>query len=144
MNNRHKYFRNLRYKQKLETRYDNRATGRYGSWNGVYFITDEVDPRNLREEFYQYQTRYWKTEVTPEEYVNMRLEDLTKKYRGHDYYLYYDRPEVPYSIIEYTDRPYGKAKKFYKKYTNKIIRHSKDNLQHNQYRKQFDLWWTID
>jgi hypothetical protein len=122
MNNRHKYFRNLRYKQKLETQYNNRDY----SWSRVYFVTKEPDPRYARE---------WGDRL----YYR-----IDKKYRGHDYYLYYDRPEVPYSIIEYTDRPYGKSKKFYKKYTSRVIRHSKDVLQHNQYRKQFDLWWTID
>ena len=144
MNNRHKYFRNLRYKQSLETRYNHRGTGRYGGWTGVYFVTDEVDPRDIREQFYQYQTRYWKNDVTPEEYTKMRLEDLTKKSRGHDYYLYYDRPEVKYSIIENKKATYGSMKSYYKKYSNRIVRHSKDILQHNQYRKQFDLWWTID
>lgn len=125
MNNRHKYFRNLRYKQKLESQYDNRDY----SWCRVYFITKEPDPRHAREWGYRYPYSCW---------------SVDDKYRGHDYYLYYDRPEVPYSIIEDRDRPFGKNKKFYKKYTNKIIRHSKDALQHNQYRKQFDLWWTID
>ena len=41
MNNRHKYFRNLRYKQKLEAEYDN------GNRN-IYFITKKPDPRELR------------------------------------------------------------------------------------------------
>ena len=122
MNNRHKYFRNLRYKQKLEAQYDNRDY----SWCRVYFLTKEPDPRYEREHNLSFRS-----------YPD-------KKYRGHDYYLYYDRPEVPYSVIEYVDRPYGKNKKFYKKYTSKILRHSKDVLQHGQYRKQFDLWWTID
>ena len=144
MNNRHKYFRNLRYKQSLETRYNHRDTGRYGGWTGVYFVADEVDPRDIREQFYQYQTRCWKTEVTPEEYTKMRLDDLTKKSRGHDYYLYYDRPEVKYSIIENKKAIYGSMKSYYKKYSNRIVRHSKEILPHNQYRKQFDLWWTID
>ena len=122
MNNRHKYFRNLRYKQKLETQYNNRG---YAGSN-VYFITKEPDPRYERERYFRFSG----------------VDD--KKHRGHDYYLYCDRPEVPYSTIEYIDRPYGKSKKFYKKYTSRIIRYSKDILQHNQYRKMFDLWWTID
>ena len=122
MNNRHKYFRNLRYKQKLESQYDNRDY----SWSRVYFVTKEPDPRYERE-------RYFRFSGSDDE-----------KYRGHNYYLYYDRPEVPYSVIEDRDRPFGKNKKFYKKYTSRIVRHSKDVLQHNQYRKQFDLWWTID
>lgn len=139
MNNRHKYFRNLRYKQKLETKYNNRSN--YG-WTGVYFVTDEVDPRFLREATLHH---LWRSSyLTAEENIQRKLEQNCKKYRGHDFYLYYDRPEVAYSMIESTDRPYGKAKKFYKKYTNRVIRHSKDTPQHNQYRKYFDLWWAID
>ena len=126
MNSRHKYFRNLRYKQKLETKYDNRSN--YG-WSRVYFITKELDPRHVRE----YQRRY-----------PYSCYSVFDKDKGHDDYLYYDRPEVPYTIVEQTDRPYGKNKKFYKKYTSRVLRHSKDVPQHNQYRKQFDLWWTID
>jgi hypothetical protein len=122
MNNRHKYFRNLRYKQKLEAQYDNRDY----SWCRVYFLTKEPDPRYERERHLRFRS------------------GTDEKYRGHDYYLYYDRPEVPYTVIEYVDRPYGKNKKFYKKYTSRILRHSKDVLQRNQYRKKFDLWWTID
>jgi hypothetical protein len=139
MNNRHKYFRNLRYKQKLENRYDNRDY----SWCRLSFITDEPDPRYIREYAHKYQFRS-KYDITYEEKVQKFLDDANKPFRGHEYYLYYDRPEVPYSIIEYKDRPYGKNKKFYKKYTTRVVRHSKDVLQHNQYRKQFDLWWTID
>ena len=139
MNNRHKYFRNLRYKQKLETKYNNRSN--YG-WSRVYFVTDEVDPRFIREDTLRH---LWRSSyLTAEENIQRRLEHNCEKHRGHNFYLYYDRPEVPYSILESTDRPYGKAKKFYKKYTTRVIRHSKDVLQHNQYRKQFELWWTID
>jgi hypothetical protein len=139
MNNRHKYFRNLRYKQKLESRYDNRDY----SWCRLSFVTNEPDPRYIREYAHKYQFRS-KNDITYEEKVQNFLDDANKPFRGHDYYLYYDRPEVPYSIIEYKDRPYGKNKKFYKKYTTRILRHSKEVLPHNQYRKQFDLWWTID
>ena len=139
MNNRHKYFRNLRYKQKLETKYNNRS--KYG-WTGVYFITDELDPKFIRENTLK---RLWRsTYLTAEENIQRKIEINSKKHNGHDFYLYYERPEVPYSILESTDMLYGKAKKFYKKYTTRVIRHSKDVLNHNQYRKQFDLWWTID
>lgn len=138
MKNRHKYFRNLRYKQKLETRYNNRDY----SWSRVYFLTEEPDPKYIREYALKYLGRY--SNCTLEEVIERQLKDMNTYYRGHNYYLYYDRPEVPYTIVESEDRPYGKSKKFYKKYTSRVIRHSKDALQHNQYRKQFDLWWTID
>lgn len=144
MNNRHKYFRNLRYKQSLETRYNHRRTGRHGSWTGTYFITDEPDPRDIREQFFQYEQRIRINDVPYEEFCEKRLNELLKKYRGHDYYLYYDRPEVEYSILENKKETYGKMKSYYKKYSNRVVRRSKDVLQNNQYRKQFDLWWTLD
>ena len=50
MNNRHKYLRNLRYKQKLETQYNNRG---YAGSN-VYFITKEPDPRYERERYFRF------------------------------------------------------------------------------------------
>lgn len=112
MNNRHKYFRNLRYKQKLEAKYNN------GN-NHIYFITKEPDTRQCR-------------------YLNRSYE----KFRGHDYYISWERPEVPYTIIKWHDE-YG-YKKFCKKYSNRIVRRSKNEFQHNGYRKEFDLWWTID
>lgn len=82
MNNRHKYFRNLRYKQKLEASYDQSN----GMYTNVYFITQEPDPRYLREYGHRYP------------YSCFSVYD---KYRGHDYYLTWKRPEVAYSIIEY-------------------------------------------
>jgi hypothetical protein len=119
MNNRHKYFRNLRYKQKLETKYDN------GNRN-IYFITKKPDPRELR--------RWNHKPYIQESYLN--------KFTGHDYYICWERPEVPYSIMEWQEE-YG-YKKFCKKYSNRIVRRSKNDFQYNGYRKEFDLWWTID
>ena len=84
-NNRHKYFRNLRYKQSLEARYD-----RWDGWHtGVYFITQEPDPRAIREDTNFYLRN---PKLDPAEW---------DKRRGHDYYMYFARPEVPYSIIEH-------------------------------------------
>ena len=120
MNNRHKYFRNLRYKQKLERQYEE---NRYA---GIYFFTKEPDPRYERES----QHKFWYRK--------------DGKYLGHNYYLYVDRPEVDYTIYEHTKRPYGDSKKYYKKYSNRCVRRAKDVPNHNQYRKVFDLWWTID
>ena len=85
MNNRHKYFRNLRYKQSLEARYAN-----YDGWHtGVYFITQEPDTRAIREDNTFYLRR---PDREPGEW---------DKRTGHDYYMYWKRPEVPYSIIEH-------------------------------------------
>jgi hypothetical protein len=123
MNNRHKYFRNLRYKQKLETKYDN------GNRN-IYFITNEPDPRAVRESNNFYLCH---PEIDPAEW---------ERAHGHDYYISWKRPEIPYTAVEWNEE-YG-YKKFCKKYSNKIVRRSKNDFQHNGYRREFDLRWTID
>jgi hypothetical protein len=80
---RHKYFRTKRYKQKLESKHN--AMGRYSN---VYFITTEPDPRAIREwqYFYGYNPR-----LIPGEW---------DKKRGRNYYEYYSRPEIAYTILE--------------------------------------------
>ena len=97
MNNRHKYFRNLRYKQKLETQYEARR------YEGIYFYTKEPDPHYEREHQFRW---YWSGD---------------DKYRGHDYYMYYDRPEVDYTIYESPRSCYRSAKQYFKKYSNKKV-----------------------
>ena len=85
MNNRHKYFRSLRYKQNLEARYD-----KQNGWHtGVYFITKEPDTRARRE--------------CNNDYLRWPDIDHSKydRLRGHSYYMYCKRPEVAYSIMEH-------------------------------------------
>ena len=119
MNKRHKYFRNLRYKQKLESQYK----AHRGS---IYFCTKEPDTRYERE---HYHYRYWRG---------------NEKKNGHNYYLYWDRPEVDYTIRESLRGNYGLRKQYYKKYSKKCVRRTKDITNNNQYRKVFDLWCEID
>ena len=83
-NKRHKYFRNKRYKQKLEARY-NEFNGKYTS---LYFITNEPDPRGIREDNNFYLRN---PDLSPSEW---------DKRKGHAYFMYFKRPEVPYSIME--------------------------------------------
>ena len=124
MKNKHKYFKKLRYKQKLESKYRNYNPN-------IYFYTDVPCPDQYKKHIYY-------------RYYNWIPIEKADKNTITGQYIYDERPTVPYSIREWTDRPYGKSKKFYKKYTTRVVRHSKDVLQHNQYRKMFDLWWTID
>ena len=84
-NQRHKYFRNQRYKQKLENNHDN---GGYSA--NVYFITQEPDTRARREDNNFYLRN-------PD-----RNQSEWDKRTGHDYYMYFDRPEVPYSVVEHS------------------------------------------
>ncbi len=142
MNNRHKYFRNLRHKQKLERTYEQTGTGRYGRCTNVFFLTKEPDPKDIRENTLKYVNRWYMSDLTYDEIIDKILERETKPFPGRDFFYYYDRPEVEYTILE-REKP-SNRKSYYKKYSNRVVRRSKDVLQHNQYRKQFDLWWTID
>ena len=126
MNNRHKYFRNLRYKQRLEAGY-NQWNGRY---TNVYFITQESDPRYIREYGYKYP------------YSGFSVFD---KYRGHDFYLTWKRPEVPYSILEYQHGRNG-WKQLMKQQTsrrNRRIKITEDDVVWREkgfYKKVEDRW----
>jgi hypothetical protein len=79
----HKYFRKLRYKQKLE----NMAGKNRTYFSRVYYLTKESDPENERKD----SGRWWYR--GPE------------KAKGRNYYLYWDRPEVDCAIVEYTIPP---------------------------------------
>ena len=130
MNNRHKYFRNLRYKQKLETRYDNS-----GCNSGVYFITHEVDPRYIREHkaWFQAHVHY---------YLNLSEFD---KANGRHYYRYWDRPEVTYSIVKHSWGRNGwkKLMKYQTARRNRRIKIAEDDVAVREkgfYKKVEDIW----
>jgi hypothetical protein len=128
MNTRHKYFRNLRYKQKLETNHDN---GGYASH--VYFITKEPDTRAMREDTHFYLRR---PDVIPGDW---------DKRRGHDYFMYFERPEVPYSIAEHHWGRNGwkKVMKWQTARRNRRIRIKEDDVavrEKSFYKKYEDRW----
>ncbi len=126
MNNRHKYFRNLRYKQKLEANYDNWHTG-------IYFITKEPDPREIRESNNFYLRH---PDTDPAEW---------EKVRGRDYYRCWQRPEVPYSIIEHAWGRNGwkKVMKWQTARRNRRIKIAEDDRAPSMksfYKKNEDRW----
>ncbi len=128
MNNRHKYFRNLRYKQKLETRHDN---GGYSS--GVYFITKEPDTRAIRESN-NFYLRY--PDADPAEW---------EKVKGRDYYRYWARPEIPYSVVKHSWGRNGwkKVMKWNTARRNRRIKITEDDSAWNAksfYKKYEDRW----
>ena len=131
MNNRNKYFRNLRYKQKLEARYNN------GGWySGVYFITKEPDPRAMREDNNFYLRN---PNQTP---------DKWDKRRGHEYFMYFKRPEVPYSILEFHWGRNG-WKKLMKQQTarsNRRIKITEDDAawREKSFYKKYEDRWNYD
>ena len=129
MNNRHKYFRNLRYKQKLEARHTN-----YWNWHsGIYFITQEPDPRAVRESN-NFYLRYPDTD--PAEW---------EKVRGKDYYISWKRPEIPYSIKEYMHGRNGwkKLMKYQTARRNRRLKITDDATSPRAksfYKKVEDIW----
>ena len=129
MNNRHKYFRNLRHKQKLEARY-NKYNGHCTS---LYFITREPDPRAVRESN-NFYLRY--PEVDPAEW---------EKARGKDYYISWKKPEIPYSIIEYQHGRNGwkTMMKYQTSMRNRRIKITEDDAAWREksfYKKVEDRW----
>lgn len=137
MKNKHKWFRNERYKQKLERDVDNHKT----YYSNVFFITKEVDYEYVQKRWNE-RWAYWWTDERKWEY-------LTSKERGKDYYVYYDRPSVPYSIQYYHKSPRRSAhQKDLKKRTNRKVRQAfRDKgeiYQHNEYRRIQEFWWELD
>ena len=57
-------------------------------------------------------------------------------------FLTWELPSVEYTMVEYTKSI--PCSKYYKRYSNRVVRHTKEIYKGNQYRKVFDYWWTID
>ena len=133
----HKYFRNQRYKNKLERDVDKHKT----YYSNVFFITKEPD--------YEYIQREWNTSWASWWTDEKKWEYLTRKERGKDYYVYYDRPSVPYSI-QYYRKPSRRSarQKDLKKRTSRRLRQRwkqyGETYQHNEYRKVTEFWWELD
>ena len=139
MKNKHKYFVNERWKNKLEHDVDEHKT----YFSNVFFVTKEPDPRYMRETFYRYCCgRDWLYEH--------RLAYVMREAAGRDgVYVYYDRPEVPYSIRYYEKDPRrSKRQKDLKKRTNRRLRQRwkqyGEVYQHNEYRRTTEFWWDLD
>lgn len=126
-NRNHKYFRKQRYNNKLEKRVG--ANKRYNT--KVFFITKEPDSRAIRE----HQHRFW--------YYG------EEKARGKEYYRYWKRPEISYSIQEWRKDPRESARyRDCRKYTNRRLRQAwkqrGEVYQYSNYKKVYDMWWDID
>lgn len=129
MKNHHKYFRNKRYKQSLEKKYD----ADY-NWccnpNSIIFKTNEL-ATNIQPD-YNYRTG----------------EDITayvKWDRNRGGYNYYERPDVPYTLIH---KHYGcTRKKWYKSYAAKRFRRNSNKLLNfsdkSLYKKVTNIWNEI-
>ena len=128
----HKYFRNLDYKNKLEMRY-NRSHGRYCC--NVFFLTEDIDPRFVREE--------WASLLRCDN--TDRLKYLYGRDETSGKYKYWDRPEVAYSVHEYV-RKHRRRKEFFKKYDNRVFRRKMNKCEEilpsgGDYKKYCYAWW---
>ena len=133
----HKWFRNERYKLKLERDVDKHKT----YYSNVFFITKEPDYEYINRRWNEYWPSWWTDEK--------KWEYLTRPERGKDYYVYYDRPSIPYSIQYYHKSPRRSARqKDLKKRTNRKVRQAfRDKgeiYQHNEYRRIQEFWWELD
>ena len=143
MKRHHKWFRKERYKQKLERSVDKHHT----YYSNVYFTTDEPDPRDLRENIHLIS---WAADLH-----GISIEEATERYIerekkwGNGRFIYYDRPEIPYSIRYYYKRK-GRSdhQTFLKKQTARRVRQRwkqyGEVYQHNEYRKTTEFWWDLD
>ena len=143
MKNKHKWFRKERYKQKLERSVDKHHT----YFSNVYFTTDEPDPRDLRENIHLIS---WTADLR-----GISIEEATERYIererkwGNGRFIYYDRPEVPYSIrYYYKKKGRSDSQTFLKKQTARRVRQRwkqyGEVYQHNLYRKTTEFWWDLD
>ena len=128
----HKYFRSLDYKNKLESDYK-KQRGRYSSYY-IYFMTKELDPRYLRENFLSLVPRY--NNIS-------RVVDLYSR-SSTNMLIYWKKPEVEYSICKVINKKRSRVS-FEKKYANRRFRRKLNNLDDDlpsggDYKKIINGW----
>ena len=143
MNRHHKWFRKERYKNKLEHDVDAHRT----YYSNVYFTTDEPDPRDIRDNIYRLSWAADLHDISIEEALNRYIENERKW--GNGRFVYYRRPEVPYSIrYYYKKRGRSKCQKDLKKRTSRRVRQRwrqyGEEYQNNDYRRTTEFWWDLD
>lgn len=141
MKKQHKYFRNLRHKEKLESKVHAHKT----YWSHVMFITDEVDPKDLREN--ALRRLYIRSNETFEEALERYIE--WNRCDSNGKFIYFERPEVSYSILKvHTDPKYSRRRKDLCKYANRLVRtrwkQYGEVYQNNEYKKVFNVAWELD
>ena len=144
MNNRHKYFRNLRHQAKLEGKAQSWRT----YWSHAMYFTKEPDTRDIRESTTRILWIANHRNITVEEAVHEHIEWDRKRGTGSSF-VYFEKPEVPYTIHKVqTDHKYSRRRKDYKKYSNKRVRQSwkqrNEEYQHCEYKRVFGVAWELD
>lgn len=141
MNKRHKYFRNLRHKAKLE----GKASGWRTYWSHTMYYTKQPDTREIRECTSGILRVANQRNISVEEAVEKHIEWNRKS----GSFVYFKKPEVPYIIHKVqTDPKYSRRRKDLCKYANRRVRKRwkqyGEVYQHNQYKKVFDVAWELD
>jgi hypothetical protein len=144
MNSRHKYFRNLRHQAKLEGKAQSWRT----YWSHTLYYTKEPDTRDIRECTSGILWVANHRNISVEDAVKDHIEWDRKRGTGGSF-VYYDRPEVPYTIHKVqTDPRYSRRRKDYQKYSNKLVRQAwkqrGEIYQHCEYKKLFGIAWELD
>ena len=144
MNNRHKYFRNLRHQAKLE----GKARSWRTYWSHAMYFTKEPDTRDIRESTTRILWVANHRNMTVEEAVQEHIEWDRKRGTGGSF-TYFEKPEVPYTIHKVqTDPKYSRRRKDYKKYSNKLVRQGwkqcNEEYQHCEYKRVFGVAWELD
>lgn len=121
---RNKFERREANRRRLERLYNNGINCGYPT--GIEFYAEEPDYRYENTNY-----RYYRGPVPQDDGT----------------YKYWKRPSGKYYIRErHYYRPHAgreSLKKFYKKVSSKRVRRSKGLYQRGQYKKVFDLWWTL-
>ena len=143
MNNRHKYFRNLRHKAKLE----GKAGGWRTYWSHVEYYAKEPDTRDIRESTTGILWIANRRNISIEDAIKQHIEH--EKSVGNGRFIYFEKPEVPYTIHKvHTDHKYSRRRKDLCKYANRLVRKRwkqyGEVYQHNEYKKVFDVAWELD
>ena len=138
-----KYIRNKNYKKKLESKVGSNKT----YWSHVMFYTDQPDPKDIRKSISVIYRRMARYNITFDEAVDRYID--REKDIGNGKFIYFDRPEVPYSIIKvHTSPSYSRRRKYLTTRANRIIRRRwkqyGEYYNNNTYKKAVEVALDLD
>lgn len=144
MKNRHKYFRQQRHINKLKKH----PQGWKTYWSHVKYIANEPDARDLAEHETYIHHLAELCKLSPEDAKARYLLGL-QCVGNKKHYVYYTQPEVTSTVHKViTDSRYSKKRSYWCKQANKRVRQQWKQkrlyYQHSEYKKVYDVVWTLD
>lgn len=130
MKNRHKYFRNKRYKEKLEHKYFSMSPD-----CGIEYIT-KVPITNIPTEL------DWRGNERDASWYRSKNQERYEYY----YTVISAKPDVPYTILKVNYRNRASFRVWLKKHLNRQFRrNNKDwmSSERRSYQKLYEYWWDI-